>query len=277
MYTKYIWGGQQTEMKILGKQNSTHPLKETFAAHSLLWVQNATLCKWGFTVQTPTQTTAKATHKACLKQPFISRYTSEKYRCKRCYQFCHTFSFSKSIPLSKQNWARFWLLSCEFSIHRVRGKKIILLLWWRRLARFDKLKSLQGAYWPWSSFISHSLSERDRKTLPHFSCEWVNSWKPQRLRFIKSDGVRLAAAAAQWGPGWADSVQSAWQMQVKRLTGNFSAEALTAYCSQIPRQLDAVKPELRALSSKASWMCRVPQLHHCTDFRCPYARPALPC
>lgn len=112
---------------------------------------------------------------ACLRQPFIiSRYTSEKHWCKRCYQFCHTFSFSKSIPLSKQNWACFWLLSCEFSIHRVRGKKIILLLWWRRLARFDKLKSLQGAYWPWSSFISHSLSERDRKTLPHFSCEWVN-------------------------------------------------------------------------------------------------------
>lgn len=36
MYTKYIWGGQQTEMKILVKQNSTHPLKETFAAQSAL-------------------------------------------------------------------------------------------------------------------------------------------------------------------------------------------------------------------------------------------------
>lgn len=176
MYTKYIWGGQQTEMGILGKQNSTYPLKETCLLPTLCSESSTLYCaSGGSRCRHPARLQQKPHIKVCLRQPFIiAWYTSDKYWCKRCYRFCHTFGFSKSIPLSKQNWARVWLLSCEFSLRRVKGKKIILLLWWRRLARFDKLKSLQGAYWPWSSFISHSLSERDRKILPHFSCVWAN-------------------------------------------------------------------------------------------------------
>lgn len=176
MYTKYIWGGQQTEMGILGKQNLTHPLKERCLLPTLCSESNTLYCAMRVhSADTKPDLQQNPHIKVRLGQPFfIAWYTSKKYWCKRHYRFCHTFSFSKSIPLSKQNWARFWLLSCEFSLHRVRRKKIILLLWWRRLARFDKLKSLQGAYWPWSSLISHSLSERDRKILPHFSCVWVN-------------------------------------------------------------------------------------------------------
>lgn len=223
MYTKYFWGGQQAEMGILGKQNLTHPLKEACLLPMLCSEHDILYCaSRGSRCRHQARLQQKPHIKACLRQPFIiARYTSEKYWCKRCYQFCHTFGFSKSILLSKQNWARFRLLSCEFSLHRIRGKKIILLLWWRRLVHFDKLKSLQGAYWPWSSFISHSLSERDRKILPHFSCVWVNQWKPQRPGFIKSDGVRLAAAAAQWGLGWADSVQSARRIQEKKISWKF--------------------------------------------------------
>lgn len=63
----------------------------------------------------------------------------------------------------------------------------------------------------------------------------------------------------------------------KRINGKFSIEALTAYCSQIPRQPDVVKPEPRAPNSKAVWMSCVSHLNHSIDFRYPYARPAFPC
>lgn len=69
---------------------------------------------------------------------------------------------------------------------------------------------------------------------------------------------------------WAELTQCSLpgEFRKKRLAGNFSVEALTAYCSQIPRQLEAVKSELQALNSKASCTSDLPQLHHSIDFRC---------
>lgn len=118
MYTKYIWRRQQTEMKILGKQTEFNTSLEgnvrrpQSALSAKCHIVQAGVHKYKARLQ------QKSHIKACLRQPFIiSRYTSEKYWCKKCYQFCYTFSFQSWFHcLSKTGHvSSYWHVNFQFT------------------------------------------------------------------------------------------------------------------------------------------------------------------